>query len=274
MLHCLLCGRKNTSIVIDSRIPVRSSIIGETVLATTEESKQMKSSIFLLLILINHSQMSSGLIVKPSSSKVTSGKASTSANNRGNAVIQSSNVDTPSTTEKDNQNQLFNAITLVAGTTVGAGILALPAVAIESGFVPSSATLIGTWVFMVTTGMSRKLLSTYTLRIISIYEYGDEMFMYLRYHYAIGLGDGAQGSVAAKKECSSAHILYFINLIFKILFNTYSQFLIFSLSLCVSLSRTHTHTICLSLILSHCLSLSLYISFYLSHTSTVTIFLL
>ena len=207
--------------------------------------------------------MSSGLIVKPSSSKVTSGKASTSANNRGNAVIQSSNVDTPSTTEKDNQNQLFNAITLVAGTTVGAGILALPAVAIESGFVPSSATLIGTWVFMVTTGMSGKLLSTYTLRIISIYEYGDEMFMYLRYHYVISLRNGAQGSVAAKKECSSAHILYFINLIFKILFNTYSQFLIFSLSLCVSLSRTHTHTLCLSLILSHCLSLSLYISFYL-----------
>lgn len=113
----------------------------------------MKCSIFFLLILLNQSGISTGLVVKPSSNKVATGKASTNANIRENTVIQSSNVDTPSKTENDNQNQLFNAISLVAGTTVGAGILALPAVAIESGFIPSSATLIGTWVFMVTTGM-------------------------------------------------------------------------------------------------------------------------
>ena len=47
----------------------------------------------------------------------------------------------------------WNAISLVAGTTVGAGILALPAVATEAGFFPSAVALLGAWVFMATTGL-------------------------------------------------------------------------------------------------------------------------
>jgi len=45
------------------------------------------------------------------------------------------------------------AITLVCGTTVGAGVLALPAVSLNSGAVPSSAALVFCWVYMVGSGL-------------------------------------------------------------------------------------------------------------------------
>ena len=45
------------------------------------------------------------------------------------------------------------AIALVAGTTVGAGILALPAVTHESGVLPSGCVIIGAWAFMCATGL-------------------------------------------------------------------------------------------------------------------------
>lgn len=48
---------------------------------------------------------------------------------------------------------LPGAIALVAGTTVGAGMLALPAVCQDSGFVPSTTALIGCWTYMVATGL-------------------------------------------------------------------------------------------------------------------------
>lgn len=48
---------------------------------------------------------------------------------------------------------LAGAIALVAGTTVGAGMLALPAVCQDSGFVPSSFALVACWVYMVSTGL-------------------------------------------------------------------------------------------------------------------------
>jgi len=48
---------------------------------------------------------------------------------------------------------VLNAIVLVAGTTVGAGILALPAVTQPAGFVPSTVALTGAWMYMATTGL-------------------------------------------------------------------------------------------------------------------------
>ena len=48
---------------------------------------------------------------------------------------------------------LPGAIALVAGTTVGAGMLALPAVCQRSGFVPSTCTLAVCWLYMVATGL-------------------------------------------------------------------------------------------------------------------------
>ena len=46
-----------------------------------------------------------------------------------------------------------NAIVLVAGTTVGAGILALPAVTQSAGFVPSTVALTFSWMYMAATGL-------------------------------------------------------------------------------------------------------------------------
>ncbi|CAE7230269.1 tyrP [Symbiodinium sp. CCMP2592] len=46
-----------------------------------------------------------------------------------------------------------NAIVLVAGTTVGAGILALPAVTQPAGFVPSTVALTFAWMYMAVTGL-------------------------------------------------------------------------------------------------------------------------
>ena len=40
-----------------------------------------------------------------------------------------------------------------AGTTVGAGILAVPFTTQDSGFIPSSASLFGTYVFSIVTGL-------------------------------------------------------------------------------------------------------------------------
>ncbi|XP_038681400.1 tyrosine-specific transport protein [Tripterygium wilfordii] len=56
-------------------------------------------------------------------------------------------------TLKREPGSLPSAIFLVAGTTVGAGILALPAVTQESGFLASAVTCILVWGFMVTTGL-------------------------------------------------------------------------------------------------------------------------
>ncbi|MGB3755249.1 MAG: aromatic amino acid transport family protein, partial [Rivularia sp. (in: cyanobacteria)] len=58
------------------------------------------------------------------------------------------------------QNQLIHkpgsvvgSTALIAGTTVGAGILALPAVTLPSGVVPSTALLIGVWLFAVVSAL-------------------------------------------------------------------------------------------------------------------------
>ena len=48
---------------------------------------------------------------------------------------------------------LLGAIALVAGTTVGAGILALPAKTFEAGFAPSAVTLLLCWLYMSSTGL-------------------------------------------------------------------------------------------------------------------------
>jgi hypothetical protein len=48
---------------------------------------------------------------------------------------------------------VFGAAALVAGTTVGAGVLALPAATVATGFVPSTAALLVACVFMTTSGL-------------------------------------------------------------------------------------------------------------------------
>ncbi|CAH8271630.1 unnamed protein product [Arabidopsis lyrata] len=56
-------------------------------------------------------------------------------------------------TLKRESGSLSSAILLVAGTTVGAGILAIPAVTQESGFLASAVACILCWAFMVVTGL-------------------------------------------------------------------------------------------------------------------------
>ncbi|MEO1621537.1 MAG: aromatic amino acid transport family protein, partial [Cyanobacteria bacterium J06632_3] len=48
---------------------------------------------------------------------------------------------------------VLSCIALVAGTTVGAGILALPAVTLPAGVVPSTVLMVGVWLYMVVTGL-------------------------------------------------------------------------------------------------------------------------
>ncbi|GAB2287108.1 hypothetical protein Dimus_021493 [Dionaea muscipula] len=56
-------------------------------------------------------------------------------------------------TLKREPGSLTSAVFLVAGTTVGAGILAIPAVTQESGFVASAVACVVCWIFMVVTGL-------------------------------------------------------------------------------------------------------------------------
>lgn len=56
-------------------------------------------------------------------------------------------------TLKREPGSLSSSIFLVAGTTVGAGILAIPAVTQESGFLASAVACIGCWIFMAVTGL-------------------------------------------------------------------------------------------------------------------------
>ncbi|XP_034213826.1 tyrosine-specific transport protein isoform X4 [Prunus dulcis] len=56
-------------------------------------------------------------------------------------------------TLKREAGSLPSAIFLVAGTTIGAGILAIPAVTQESGFLASAITCVLCWIYMVVTGL-------------------------------------------------------------------------------------------------------------------------
>ncbi|NJN22263.1 MAG: tyrosine transporter [Leptolyngbya sp. RL_3_1] len=54
---------------------------------------------------------------------------------------------------KHQPGSLFACTALIAGTTVGAGILALPAVTLPAGVLPSTAILIAVWIYMVVSGL-------------------------------------------------------------------------------------------------------------------------
>ena len=48
---------------------------------------------------------------------------------------------------------VIGSAALVAGTTVGAGILALPAKTLAAGLAPTATLLVGGWIFMAATGL-------------------------------------------------------------------------------------------------------------------------
>eukprot|EP00953_Heterococcus_sp_UTEX-ZZ885_P002305 1763-Heterococcus_DN1.PRE.7 len=61
--------------------------------------------------------------------------------------------DPESKTFKRRQISLLGATALVGGTTVGAGVLALPAATLQAGALPSSLVLIAVWIYMCCTGL-------------------------------------------------------------------------------------------------------------------------
>ncbi len=50
-------------------------------------------------------------------------------------------------------NRFWGATALVSGTTIGAGVLALPSVTIDAGLIPSSIALVLTWLYALSTGL-------------------------------------------------------------------------------------------------------------------------
>jgi tyrosine-specific transport protein len=60
---------------------------------------------------------------------------------------------TPLPASTESKSEVWNAIALVTGTTVGAGVLALPSSTAAAGFGPSTLALLATWAFMASTGL-------------------------------------------------------------------------------------------------------------------------
>ena len=74
---------------------------------------------------------------------------------------------TPALAVNTTAGSLAGATALVAGTTVGAGIIALPAKTLAAGFLPSTAALVGSWLYMAATGL---LLAEVNLNTLCVLE--------------------------------------------------------------------------------------------------------
>ncbi len=64
-----------------------------------------------------------------------------------------SNLEPTGDTLQHRPGSLLSSISLVAGTTIGAGILALPAATLPAGLLPSTALMIGVWLYMAISGL-------------------------------------------------------------------------------------------------------------------------
>jgi tyrosine-specific transport protein len=61
---------------------------------------------------------------------------------------------------------ILGSTALIAGTTVGAGILALPAVTLPSGVVPSTVLLIAVWLYALVSGLLIAEVTLNTMRLV------------------------------------------------------------------------------------------------------------
>ena len=64
-----------------------------------------------------------------------------------------SNLRAKGTALEHHPGSVLNSAALIAGTTIGAGILALPAVTLPAGLVPSTLMMIASWLYMVASGL-------------------------------------------------------------------------------------------------------------------------
>ena len=65
---------------------------------------------------------------------------------------------------KQGPDQRWSAIALVAGTTVGAGILALPAMTHPAGFLPSTVMLMVVWVYALVAALLLAEVNVFCMR--------------------------------------------------------------------------------------------------------------
>lgn len=61
---------------------------------------------------------------------------------------------------------VLGSTALIAGTTVGAGILALPAVTLPSGVVPSTVLLVAVWLYTLVSGLLIAEVTLNTMRLV------------------------------------------------------------------------------------------------------------
>ncbi len=74
-----------------------------------------------------------------------------------------SNVELSENSLKHRRGSVFGSATLIAGTTVGAGILALPLVTTPAGLVPSTVLMVLSWLYMLVSGL---LIAEANLRVM------------------------------------------------------------------------------------------------------------
>jgi tyrosine-specific transport protein len=111
--------------------------------------------LLIILILLSIIILSLSLKSTSTSTSITS-KLYYKKDNNNNNNNNNLNIDIISKNKNDDVVSfatLLSATSLIAGTTVGAGILALPSVALKPGFLYSSIALIGAWLYMVSTGL-------------------------------------------------------------------------------------------------------------------------
>lgn len=113
-------------------------------------------------------------------------------------------------------------MSLIAGTTIGAGILALPAATLPAGFWPSSVVMIAVWLYMAASGLliaeatieTRRQLKTTTLGFLATIEYQlgkvgaiAAGIVYIFIHYAMLVAYTARGGdilAAALQDINNA----------------------------------------------------------------------
>ncbi len=63
------------------------------------------------------------------------------------------NTDNIKSLSELHRGDLLNSISLIAGTTIGAGVLALPAATLPAGLLPSTLLMVGVWLYMAVSGL-------------------------------------------------------------------------------------------------------------------------
>ena len=84
-------------------------------------------------------------VVASSSSQSSSSQSSSPSSSQSPSPIPSTDQQTP----EGDTGTLWGAMALIIGSTIGAGILALPDISQEAGFVTSTGGLVGVWAFLV-----------------------------------------------------------------------------------------------------------------------------